>query len=131
MPKRHGSDVSPQASKKQATLTSFTKVVETVPVVKPVVTSQGTSPSSAAGSDGKFARPSLPTEKESIHCDVEALMKDVCRWCEQELPAAIDMCPGLTGMCQKRPFWECRPLAIREAGKGSLVGHRRACTKRA
>ena len=122
--KRNGSGESPQAAKKQATALSSAAGAEAVPVEKPAETSPGTPPSSAAGSDAKIARPLLPTDKESTNCNVEALMTEICRWCEQELPAAIDKCPGLTGMRKNRPFWECSPLAIGVSDEGSLVGHK-------
>ena len=84
----------------------------------------GAPPSAAAGPEGKIARPPLPSEKESVDCDMETLMKDIRRWCVQELPAALGECPGLMGMCKESEFWQCRPLAIGETDKGSLVGHK-------
>ena len=96
--KRCGSGESPQAAKKQATAPSSAAGAEAVPVEKPAETSPGTPPSTAAGSDAKIARPRLPTAEEFLDFRVEPFMEEVCRWCEQELPAAIDKCPGLTGM---------------------------------
>ena len=124
MAKRAGSVESPTACKKQATSPSHAAGQVGVPVEKPAGTPPHSTPTPGDGANGKIARPALPTDKESTHCDMEALMKDICRWCEQELPAAMNKCPGLAGMCKDRPFWECRPLAIGEADKGSLVGHK-------
>ena len=82
-------------------------------------------PSPAAGteSNARLARPKWPPENVAL-VNTEELMRTICIWCEQELPAAIEKCPGLAGMCKGRPFWECRPLAICEANNGSLVGHK-------
>ena len=113
---------SPTPAKKLATSPSSAAGV--VPVEKPADLPKATSPSSAAGSTVKIDRPQLPAEMESAHCDMEALMMSIYRWCEQELPAAIEMCPGLAGMCKGRAFWECSPLAIGETDDGSLVGHK-------
>ena len=51
-------------------------------------------------------------------------MTNVARWCEQELPAAMEKCAILSVMCKNRQFWECKPLSIGEPDKGSLVGHK-------
>jgi len=95
---------------------------DVVPVSKPADMSKKTSPSYAAGSNVKIDRPQLPAEKESAHCDIEALMMSIYRYCEQQLPAAIEICPGLAGMCENRAFWECLPLAIGKTDDGSFAG---------
>lgn len=125
MGKRPGSADSPQACKKQATSPSHAAGTDSVPVTKPSETVQGTSPSPAAGIESNLSRPVVPTEKDDkTNCNMEMLMKEMCRWCEQELPAAASKFPGLAEMFKKRSFWECNPLAIEESEKGSRVGHK-------
>ena len=72
MTKCSGSVESPQTAKKQATSLSSAAGADVVPVVKPAETSPGTSPSPAAGSDAKIARPLLPTEKETNFCSASS-----------------------------------------------------------
>ena len=71
-------------------------------------TSEIPSPSPAAGteSNAKLERPLMLTENA---------MRKLHLWCEQELPAAIEKCPNLAVMCQKRPCWQSLLLVIGEA----------------
>ena len=124
MGKRPAPAESPTATKKVASSPSSAAGDALVPVAKPAETGSQTIPSSAAGV-GPMIRPSLPTGNEAAQCDVEAFMKQVCRWCEEQLPQAIDKCPGLDELGGNASFWECSPLSIAEADdKGSLVGYK-------
>ena len=116
-----------------------------IPVGKPAETRTDAQPSLAAGS-GVLARPSLPNVAESAHCDIETLMQNIRRWCEQELPAAIQRSPGLTKLCENKAFWECDALsisvsekriprrsqgAVRPTKSAPSRSKRRGCTNRA
>ena len=83
-------DSSPTAAKKVASAIS-----SPIPVPKPAET-QTKNQASLVAVSGLLARPLLPNTDEEAHCDVEAVMKGIRSWCEQELPAAIQQCPGLT-----------------------------------
>ena len=86
-------------------------------------TLKGPPPSSAAGSC-VLERPSLPKEKDAAACDIETLIKDIRRWCEQQLPAAMKLYPKLAKICEDKEFWQCAPLSIKESENGALVGHK-------
>ena len=94
-----------------------------IPVGRPVESRTDAEPSIAAGS-GELARPEVPDVAESAHCDIETLMQNIRRWCEQQLPGAIQRSPGLAKLCENKAFWECDALSISVSEKGSLVGHK-------
>ena len=111
-------DASPPAAKKVPSA-----IASPIPVQKPEETQTGNQASSVAVSN-LLARPVRPSLDDEANCDVEAWIKLVRSYCEQELPGAFGQCPGLTQLCVKKPFWQCPALSIGVSHNGSLVGHK-------
>ena len=104
--KRGASPVSPAPSGKVPRTCGPAAECSPIPVGKAAETLKGPTPSSAAGSS-VLERPSLPKEKDASACDVETFIKDIRRWCEQQLPAAIKLYPKLAKICEDKEFWQC------------------------